>query len=85
METVTLEIPDRVFKEFQDLAKQMHREPAELIREAMEIYRLQRIQPLLATEEKKHSVLDHQPISAGEVLKPWTSRAELLEGFFDRD
>lgn len=25
------------------------------------------------------------PISLGEIIKPWNSRAELLEDFFDRE
>lgn len=69
-----------MYREFQEFAKSTDRKTAELIREAMELYRDQRIR-----QRPTHSLLDHEPISLGKPLKPWKTRAELLESFFDRD
>jgi uncharacterized protein YmfQ (DUF2313 family) len=36
--------------------------------------------------EAATSLLDPPaPVSAGEMLKPWESRADMLEGFLDRE
>jgi metal-responsive CopG/Arc/MetJ family transcriptional regulator len=84
MATVSVEIPDTVLRDFQDFAARSQREPADVIREALEFYQQQRIHPD-RTNRVSHSVLDHKPISLGKILKPWSSRSELLEDFFDRD
>ena len=83
MKTVNLDIPEATFRDFERLGKEAQREPAELMREALERYRTERIAPL--AKAGRQSVLDHEPMSVGAILKPWTSRAEMLEDFFDRD
>ena len=80
MKTITVHVSEPIYREFKEFAKRTDRKTAELIREAMELYRDQRIH-----QRKTHSLLDHQPISLGKPLKPSKSRAELLENFFDRD
>ncbi len=80
MKTITVHVSEPIYREFQEFAERTDRKTAELIGEAMELYRDQRIR-----QRKTHSLLDHEPISLGKPLKPWKSRAELLENFFDRD
>ena len=80
METVTIQLPDDVYHDLEELAKLTSRAPGDLIREALELYRVQK-----RPAKKTHSVLDIPPVSVGAILKPWSSRSELLEDFFDRD
>ena len=80
MKTITVHVSEPIYREFQEFAKSTDRKTAELIREAMELFRDQRIR-----QRKSHSLLEHEPISLGKPLKPWKTRAELLESFFDRD
>ena len=79
MNKVKVEIPQSLYREFVDLAKRMNRDADDLIRMALEQHRQQ-----LIPRRSEHSVKDIQPMSLGTTLKPWTSRAELLEDFFDR-
>ena len=83
MKTVHLEIPEPVVEEFEAFAEQTQREPSAVMREALELYRDERIRP--AQQKRGTSILDHEPVSVGQILRPWTSRAEMLEDFFDRD
>jgi hypothetical protein len=83
MKTIQLDIPEPVYDEFEAFAEQTRREPSAVMREALELYRDERIRP--ARLKNGHSILDHEPVSLGQILKPWTSRAEMLEDFFDRD
>ena len=80
MKTITVHVSEPVYREFQKFAKQTDRKTAELIREAMELYRNERIR-----RRKTHSLLEHEPVALGKLLKPWKNRAEMLENFFDRD
>jgi metal-responsive CopG/Arc/MetJ family transcriptional regulator len=78
MKTITIHVSEPVYREFQEFAKRTDRKTSELIREAMELYREQKIR-----RQTTHSVRDIKPVSVGKILKPWTSRAEMLEDFFD--
>ncbi len=80
MKTITVHVSEPIYREFQQFAKSTDRKTAELIREAMELYRDQRIR-----QRKTHSLLEHEPIALGKPLRSWKSRAELLENFFDRN
>lgn len=80
MKTITIHVSEPVYREFQEFAKKTDRKTSQLIRDAMDLYRKQRMR-----EKPSHSLLDHKPISLGKPLKPWKSRAELLENYFDRD
>jgi hypothetical protein len=84
MTTISFEIPDAMLKDFQEFAARTQRDPTEVLREALEFYQRHRIRPDQSAVVS-HSILDHKPISLGRVLKPWGSRSELLEDFFDRD
>jgi ribbon-helix-helix CopG family protein len=78
MKPITIHVSEPLYQEFQKHAKQTDRKAAELIREAMQLYRDQKIR-----KPQTHSIRDIKPISVGKILKPWTSRSEMLEDFFD--
>jgi len=78
MKTITVHVSEPIYREYQEFAKRTDRKTAELIREAMELYRAQRIR-----QRQTHSLLEHEPADMGKPLKPSRSRADLLEDFFD--
>jgi hypothetical protein len=78
MKAITVHVSEPIYREFQDFAKRTDRKTAELIREAMELYRTQCIR-----QRESHSLLDHEPVDMGKPLKPSRSRADLLEDFLD--
>ena len=78
MKTITVHVSEPVYKEFQEFAKRTDRKASELIREAMELYRDQKIR-----RQSSHSVRDIRGISVGKIVKPWKSRSEMLDDFFD--
>lgn len=80
MKAITVHVSEPVYRDFQEHAKRTDRKTAELIRDAMNRYREQEICP-----RASHSIRDIQGISVGEILKPWKSRADMLEDFHDRD
>ena len=72
MNTITVDVPDPVYRDFQDYAKRVDRTTSELIREAMELYRDQQI---------AHGSMDVRDIptySVGKVLKPLSPDDDLL-------
>lgn len=73
MKTVTINVSEPVYTDFQDYSRRVDRTTSELIREAMELYRDQRIAP------KPGSVLDIKPVSVGKVLRPLGPDEDLLE------
>ena len=72
MSTITIDLPDPVYRDFQDYAKRVDRPASELFREAMELYREQKIAP------KRMNVLDIPTYSVGKVLKPLGPDDDLL-------
>lgn len=78
MTTIQVQIPDATFRDLADFAKQTDREPEVVIREALELYRQQRIR-----RPAMHSIRDIKTVSIGKILRPWNSRAEMLDDFFD--
>ena len=72
MKTITVNVSEPVYAEFQQASKAMGRPTSELIREAMEYYRKERLRP-------RRSLSDFRPRSAGKVLKPLDSQVDLLE------
>jgi hypothetical protein len=61
MKTITIHVSEPIYREFQEFAKLTDRKTAELIREAMELYRDERIR-----QRTTHSLLEHEPISLGK-------------------
>jgi len=72
MKTITINVSDPLYREFQEFARIHDRTASELIREAMALYREQRM-------SKHGSLRQHHPISLGDVLKPWNVDEDLLE------
>jgi hypothetical protein len=79
MTTVTFDVPSSVYHDVEELASKSERKPAEVLREAVESF-LRGSKP----SEKRMSLVEIKPaLNSGTILKPWTSRAELLEDYFD--
>ena len=76
MKTITLNVSEPVYADFQRYAQEQDRPTSELLREAMEAYRQAKIRPPRSLRELK-------PSSVGEVLQPWTGRKELLGDLLD--
>lgn len=71
MKTITVNVSESVYSEFQAYAKKMDRTTSELIREAMELYWREKIR-------NKPSLLDFVPASVGKVLKPLSPEDDIL-------
>lgn len=78
MKTITINVSEPVYADFQRHAEQKDRPTSELIREAMEAYREARIRPARSLRESR-------PASVQTVLQPWNGREELLGDFMERD
>lgn len=72
MKTITINVSEPVYRDFQEHARREDRSTAELIREAMAAYRDQRIRP-------KVSLRLRAPLSLGEVLRPLTDDDDVLD------
>lgn len=80
MKAITIHVDEPVYKDFQNFARQKQRSTSDLIREAMLQYHNQ------VTKENQPSILDAPPPrSVGKILKPFSSRAEMLEDFWERE
>lgn len=53
MKTITVNVSEPVYEEFQQYAKKVDRKTAALIREAMELYRRQHIQRRTSLKERR--------------------------------
>ena len=73
MKTITVNVSEPVYREFQEYARQRDRKTAELIREAMEFYRDQTIHP-----STKTSLTTLRPVSVGKIRQPLASGDDLL-------
>ncbi len=78
MKTITINVSEPVYADFQRYAEQQDRPASELIREAMEAYRQSRIRPARSLRERR-------PASVGRVLQPWTGRQDLVDDLLERD
>lgn len=72
MKTITINVSEPTYLEFQDYAKRHDRTAAELIREAMEAYRQR-------WTERRGSVRELDPLDVGKVLRPLSPQDDLLE------
>lgn len=71
MKTITVNVSEPVYLEFQEEAKRQDRTTAELIREAMESYRQR-------WRSRGGSLRDLAPLELGEVKRPLTQDDDLL-------
>lgn len=72
MKTITINVSEPVYAEFRAAAEVCGRPTAELIREAMELYRSERLRP-------HGSLVDFLPRSAGRVLVDLSPADDLLD------
>jgi len=76
MKTVTVNVLEPVYREFQRFAKRADRTTAELIREAMEEYRRKHVQ-------RTTTLRDLRPFSAGGPIKAVAPDEDLLGEMLD--
>jgi hypothetical protein len=71
MKTISVNVSQPVYEDFRQHAHRTDRTAAELIREAMELFRNQRIRP-------RTSLAALRPLNLGKTLKPLSIRDDLL-------
>lgn len=76
MKTITINVSEPVYRDFQEYARRRDRKTSELIREAMEVYRQERIRP-------RTTLRDLRPSSVGAVLHPLRPNDDLLQEMLD--
>ncbi len=76
MKTISLNVSEPVYADFQRYAKEQDRTTSELVREAMENYRQAKIRPA-------RTLRDLRPSSAGSILQPWKGREDLLDDLLE--
>lgn len=74
--TVTLAVPEDLYRDFEDDARRMNRTAAELMCQALAAYDRQ-------CTRRQGSVRDLPPLDLGEVLRPLTRDDDLLEEMLD--
>ncbi len=78
MKTITINVSEPVYREFQAYAKTHDRTASELVRQAMEEYRRTHLRPA-------GSLRDVRPVSVGRVLRPLTQGDDFLGEMVDED
>jgi hypothetical protein len=78
MNTVSVDIAAPVYELVAEEARRSNRQPADVISDAVGRY-LEQGDRAAST----HSVLDIKSFPLGPPSQPWTSRADMLEGFMD--
>lgn len=78
MKPITVNVSESTYREFKDYARRQDRKTAELIREAMELYREKKIR-----DSGARSLRDLRPESLGKVLRPMSSEDDLLDEMID--
>ena len=73
MKTITINVSEPTYREFQAYARRKDRKTSELIREAMELYRVQNIQ-----DSGARSLKDLKPRSLGKMETSIDSGQDLL-------
>jgi hypothetical protein len=76
MKTVTINVSEPVYEDFQMFAKRVDRKTSELIREAMEIYRQTHMQ-------RRTSLRKRHPVSVGGPIQPLSVGDDLLGEMLD--
>ena len=78
MKTITLNVAEPVYRDFQRFAKAQDRTTSELIREAMEEFHKRKI-------SRSTTLADLNPVSVGRVLMPLGIDDDLLGEMLDHD
>lgn len=76
MKTITVNVSEPVYDEFRSYAAKVDRKASELIREAMEEYRLLHM-------NRRTRLRDRRPTSVGGAIEPITSQDDLLGEMLD--
>lgn len=76
MKTITVNVSEPVYADFQQHARKVDRKASELIREAMELYRQVHMQ-------RSSSLRDRRPVSVGGSILPLTADDDLLGDMLD--
>jgi predicted transcriptional regulator len=76
MKTITINVSEPVYREFQAYARLHDRSASELVRQAMEEFHRTHLQPA-------GSLRDLSPVSLGKVLRPLSAGDDLLEDMLD--
>lgn len=71
MKTISVNVSEPVYEDFMEHAQRTDRTAAELIREAMDLFRIQRIRPRTSLAELK-------PLDLGKTLPSLSRRDDLL-------
>ena len=74
-----LELDDDLYRELEARARKLNRTPQDLIREAIQAPGHPEV------SRPRYSALDRVSTWKGGLIRPWTSRADMLDDFFDRD
>ena len=76
MKTISVNVSEPVYQDFLEYARRTDRTAAELIREAMELFRAQRI-------AARGSIRRLSPLDLGEVIAPLDAEDDLLGEMLD--
>lgn len=76
MKTITVNVSEPVYKEFQSYAAMVDRKTSELIREAMEEYRQQHM-------NRQTSLRDRRPTSVGGAIEEISGEDDILSEMLD--
>ncbi len=71
MKTISVNVSEPVYDDFMEHAQRTDRTAAELIREAMDLFRKERIRP-------RTSLAALKPLNLGKTLRTFSSRDDLL-------
>ena len=71
MKTISVNVSEPAYEDFMEHARRTDRTAAELIREAMDLFRNERIRP-------RTSLAALKPLNLGKTLRPLSSRDDLL-------
>ena len=72
MKTITINVSEPVYRDFQEYARAVDRPAAEVIRQAMEEYRDRRIR-------RRASIREVEPLRLGKMLRDIEPEADLFE------
>lgn len=78
MKTITINVSEPVYRDFQAYARTHDRSASELVRQAMEEFRRTHLRPA-------RSLRDVEPVSMGQVLRPLAPGDDLLGEMLDED
>ena len=76
MKTITINVSESVYEAFREHARRTDRKASELIREAMELYRQERL-------ERRTSLRDRRPVGVGGPIREITTEDDLLGEMLD--